>query len=907
MTTKSFHFFFAIAGMMAAVVFLTVASQSVAQPAIWVGTTSDDWNTGSNWDINGVPDFTLDDAAVIDNGDTVVLSAAAAFQSPELELTGSGLVIDTGGQITFGADANINAGSTLTVVGNGQLFSSTANINFDATATYVPEITSLAGHTPLLASGNLNLDGAIVRPVFGVAPTGSETWVLGDAAAITGSFTIDDSMAGLSAGQSLTLSQVAGGNGQQLVLGLQNVLTLTVDADSGAASIVSPSGDTINITSYGIASAGGQLNPAGWTSFDSQNISTFDAVGPQDANNLDELAGPIDASTQGSAPIDSLGESIGSPFAAGQPFGVVPDLTFEYTTTDNEIVQGAVVLTGLDAVNNLLLTVDPSTGMGELKNSSNTTLELKGYTIFSDSDSLQPGNGNWLSLDDQNVDQTGAGGADGYVLEANATTDSLSELIPDSLDPSKEERTLTLSPGESYSMGGLFNTSGTQDLSLQFVLEVQGLDGDYNGDSTVNIADYTVWRDNLGSNAVLPGDTTPGDVSAADYQVWKDNFGMSGSGGGLEVFDGVVQYGTVPTGALAGVQAIPEPATWFSLLCGLVGLLFYRRRDCWTSFRKPLLTSAAIVAVFAANSAFAQLDLSAAQVWTSSEQSADRPGEEAFNGVADGNNRWATTFLGGAGDDQSMRNEWLIVDMGTDINIGRIEVNWETARAEDYTWRIRTEAQGLPTPAPIDLDRDSVTYSDWTEIASVVDALSVGNNTDLNNPDQIFDWDNNTTFSENTAVAPTLTVAEPTGRYLMMAITDNWFRNGSTGSSPYEIRVYESIADIVPGDTNGDQMVDATDFQNIRNNFQSAIPGGTSDTAARLLGDIGDSSLGTERDGVVDFYDFIIWEENYQGSESFSLFSSTVVPEPSSAVIGSVALAMVFSCCNRRQRRRMKA
>lgn len=54
------------------------------------------------------------------------------------------------------------------------------------------------------------------------------------------------------------------------------------------------------------------------------------------------------------------------------------------------------------------------------------------------------------------------------------------------------------------------------------------LPGDYNRDGKVSIADYTVWRDNLGANvayfAAADGDGN-GVVSAVDYAVWKQNFG----------------------------------------------------------------------------------------------------------------------------------------------------------------------------------------------------------------------------------------------------------------------------------------------------------------------------------------------------------------------------------------------
>ncbi len=51
--------------------------------------------------------------------------------------------------------------------------------------------------------------------------------------------------------------------------------------------------------------------------------------------------------------------------------------------------------------------------------------------------------------------------------------------------------------------------------------------GDFNGDNQVNLADYTLWRDNLGnpSDEVIgnQGDEVDG-VTVADYEVWKANF-----------------------------------------------------------------------------------------------------------------------------------------------------------------------------------------------------------------------------------------------------------------------------------------------------------------------------------------------------------------------------------------------
>lgn len=65
--------------------------------------------------------------------------------------------------------------------------------------------------------------------------------------------------------------------------------------------------------------------------------------------------------------------------------------------------------------------------------------------------------------------------------------------------------------------------------TADFVLDVAPSSvGDYNDDGVVNLADYTVWRSNLGATvpAYSSGDGNGnGTVDSADYLVWKTNFG----------------------------------------------------------------------------------------------------------------------------------------------------------------------------------------------------------------------------------------------------------------------------------------------------------------------------------------------------------------------------------------------
>jgi hypothetical protein len=79
--------------------------------------------------------------------------------------------------------------------------------------------------------------------------------------------------------------------------------------------------------------------------------------------------------------------------------------------------------------------------------------------------------------------------------------------------------------------------------------------GDYNADGVVDAADYTVWRNSVGSTTDLAanGDntgTSQGVIDGADYLVWKNNFG-EGSGGTLNLAHAVVPEPTFVGGLLS--------------------------------------------------------------------------------------------------------------------------------------------------------------------------------------------------------------------------------------------------------------------------------------------------------------------------------------------------------------------
>jgi hypothetical protein len=84
------------------------------------------------------------------------------------------------------------------------------------------------------------------------------------------------------------------------------------------------------------------------------------------------------------------------------------------------------------------------------------------------------------------------------------------------------------------------------------------LPGDYNINGVVDAADYSLWRDEVGSSTVLANVTTPGSVLPADYDRWANNFGA--------------------TAATVSGMTIPEPTAL--VVAGLALLNVLLRRSC---------------------------------------------------------------------------------------------------------------------------------------------------------------------------------------------------------------------------------------------------------------------------------------------------------------------------------------
>ncbi|MEX2169885.1 MAG: exo-alpha-sialidase [Pirellulales bacterium] len=118
------------------------------------------------------------------------------------------------------------------------------------------------------------------------------------------------------------------------------------------------------------------------------------------------------------------------------------------------------------------------------------------------------------------------------------------------------------SPGEDGSVSSIAfsaqNSGGSFVVDQVEIRQLGSLPGDYNGDGQVDAADYTAWRDSLGSTTNLAADGDgSGSVNQADYQLWKNQFGNQS--------------------ASNANTSVPEPSAWRLLATGCLFLFLLRQ------------------------------------------------------------------------------------------------------------------------------------------------------------------------------------------------------------------------------------------------------------------------------------------------------------------------------------------
>ncbi|MCO6043680.1 hypothetical protein NG895_07155 [Aeoliella sp. ICT_H6.2] len=597
----------------------------------WVGADGAAYNVDSNWDFEGfggVPGIVPGDIAVIGNATQLTgvanlnsnpLSPAGlilgnvADSSGTLNMTGGSLTVEvqsgTAGRIWVGAGGtgtlnlsggslnsvvfSSNAASTMNLTGgslnvsqimelNGTtiITGNSASLNvgildLNASSSYAPTITA-AGITKANATGLTALEGTLdVTFAGGVTPSIGETWDLIEASTIVGDFaavntTVDGTLPDW---HRFRVAKVDAGGGREIAqLQAYEALRLQVNPNNGNMTILSGTSTGVAINGYRIQSSADRLDFDGatWTTLSPTN-------GWNVANASSAQLAELKSSSGGLNVTESASVSLGTPYmvdAETLPFGEVPgeDITFTYNTPSGETFDGIVELVGGDFFNNFVLTIDPDDGQAELRNDSNYTIAFDSYQLTSASSVLDAANwdplgGAWQIANQNQVD------AGSQLAELNTTGNRV------------------LGPGQRLLLGTIFPQIGSVDPTTDLALVAANSDpgaeipvvnavirvgdveplinvqGDFNGDGIVDLADYTVWRNNLGaSSESVINDAGNGNnmVDSGDYTVWKNNFGTVA---------GAVS-------AVVGTQtAVPEPQSL--LLCvGLVaGVAMMRSRN----------------------------------------------------------------------------------------------------------------------------------------------------------------------------------------------------------------------------------------------------------------------------------------------------------------------------------------
>ena len=328
-------------------------------------------------------------------------------------------------------------------------------------------------------------------------------------------------------------------------LGVEQQLVLKVNRDTGVMTIATGT-QSVSLDGYAIRSQLGGINAANWNSLQNQGVSDWRESPPGGSNNVVAELKPTSSTSITSGTPRALGNIFQLPVPT--QFGTeIEDIEFEYYMPDGSVVYADVIYEGQKRYNNLVLVVDPVDGDAVLQNQSTLSVEIEGYLVHSDSGSLLPNNGDWLSFDDQGT---------ATWRESNPTTSNLAELLPTG--------EALISGGATFSLGIPFRTEssgGTEDLTFRYLLpgdtqftngivvyrnvDFQQQAGDFDGDGDVDGRDFLAWQRGL----------SPNPLSAGDLADWRANYG---------------------SGGLAAVTAVPEPQAL--AMCVFLGATLLVRR-----------------------------------------------------------------------------------------------------------------------------------------------------------------------------------------------------------------------------------------------------------------------------------------------------------------------------------------
>jgi hypothetical protein len=319
--------------------------------------------------------------------------------------------------------------------------------------------------------------------------------------------------------------------------------SVVINGRTGAAVLRNDGPSAVNLDGYLLRSPFADVfNPSSWNSLEdsattgwSESLATGNRFG--EANLFGATTVPAGGTLNIGSPYVPF-----APSAFGAPEPGLGSINLMYSVADGGASVGDVEFISRNTV---VLVVDPTTGEASLENQSAFNIEIDSYLIRSkpsvlDVEGWTPlevglGAGGGWTASTGTTNRIAEGNLFGATfLAANGGTLSLGTPIDPSLldDETDLELEFTVVGRSALEGGVLFAAAAAPALA-----------GDYNGNGTVDAADYALWRN---GGPLQNEGVTPGNVTAEDYSFWRARFGMTAGSGSF---------------VSATAVAVPEPAS----------------------------------------------------------------------------------------------------------------------------------------------------------------------------------------------------------------------------------------------------------------------------------------------------------------------------------------------------------
>jgi hypothetical protein len=203
----------------------------------------------------------------------------------------------------------------------------------------------------------------------------------------------------------------------------------------------------------------------------------------------------------------------------------------------------------------------PLTGEVRLENRLTVPVPLVFYMIESTAGALNGSPVRWLSVADH-YDAPIAPSPGSGLIDPNGSWIKISSIAKQLAEGALDADGGRLQPQRAISLGKIWNTAFAFDLQFTAaepngqpisIITIDGLDGDYDGNGSVDHADYSQWRRAFGTASLLEDGNLNGVVDTADYIVWRNNFGLS--------LSGLAAAGGASLSLLPAGGAAPEPSS----------------------------------------------------------------------------------------------------------------------------------------------------------------------------------------------------------------------------------------------------------------------------------------------------------------------------------------------------------